>query len=211
MRTKLKFLLLFVVLILLSAGTTSAQSTALIDAAKKEGGTVVAYGSLESDTVDAIKQAFQKRTGLELEYWRASTTKVMDRSLSEYRAGKPLFDVVLTNSAPMHILEKAGIFAKYDSPSAKEFPGAAIDPLLGPRYRNVIIGIMYNTSLIKPAEVPNALPDLLKPEYHGRLVMPDPTQHTTTAQWLASLYKIMGQEQAHKFVDGLAATQTDFG
>ena len=37
--------------------------------------------------------------------------------------------------------------------------------------------------------------------------MPDPTQHTTTAQWLASLYKIMGKERAHKFVDDLAASK----
>ncbi len=36
--------------------------------------------------------------------------------------------------------------------------------------------------------------------------MPDPTEHTTTAQWLASLHKIMGKERAHKFVDELAAT-----
>ena len=28
--------------------------------------------------------------------------------------------------------------------------------------------------------------------------MPDPTQHTTTLQWLASLYKIMGKEKADK-------------
>ena len=100
MVTKLKFLTVFVVLIILSAGTALAQSTALIDAAKKEGGKVVAYGSLESDTVAAIKQAFQKSTGLELEYWRASATKVIDRALSEYRAGKPLFDVVLTTRLP---------------------------------------------------------------------------------------------------------------
>ena len=207
MVTKLKFLTVFVVLIILSAGTALAQSTALIDAAKKEGGKVVAYGSLESDTVAAIKQAFQKSTGLELEYWRASATKVIDRALSEYRAGKPLFDVVLTNTAPMHILEKAGIFAKYDSPSAKEFPSETIDPVLGPRYRNVIIGILYNTSLIKPADAPNSLPDLLEAQYHGKLVMPDPTQHTTTAQWLASLYKVMGKEPANKFVDELGATK----
>lgn len=75
MITKLKFLMVFVVLIILSAGTALAQSTVLIDAGKKEGGKVVAYGSLESDTVDAIKQAFQKNTGLELEYWRASARR----------------------------------------------------------------------------------------------------------------------------------------
>ena len=206
MITKIKPFVVFFALVFV-ASTASAQSVALLNAAKQEGGKVVAYGSLESDTVEGIKQAFQRKTGLDLEYWRGSATKVMDRTLSEYRAGKPLFDVVLTNSDPMHILERAGIFARYDSPSAKEFPSNTVDPVLGPRYRNVIIGIMYNTSLIKPADAPKSLEDLLKPEYRGKLVMPDPTLHTTTAQWLASLYKVIGKEQAHKFVDDLAASK----
>src|ERR1041384_2750660 len=150
---KLKHVGVFTALVLLGGGTALAQSTAVTDAAKQEG-KVVAYGSLESGTVDALKQAFQRKTGLQLEYWRASATKVLDRALSEYRAGKPIFDVVLTNSAPMHVLEKAGIFAKYDSAAAKEFPSEAIDPLLGPRYRNVIIGIMYNKDLVKTADAP---------------------------------------------------------
>jgi iron(III) transport system substrate-binding protein len=193
-------------LVLSGTDVASAQSTVVRGAAKKEG-KVVAYGSLESDTVAALKEAFQRSTGLELEYWRASATKVLDRALSEYRAGKPLFDVVLTNSAPMHVLQRAGIFAKYDSPSAKEFPAEAIDAVLGPRYRNVVIGIMYNTDGINPADAPKSLEDLLKPEYRGKVVMPDPTQHTTTAQWLGSLYKVMGKEKAHKFIDDLAATK----
>lgn len=108
---RLKFLAVLIVAVFFCIGTASAQSTGISEAAKKEG-KVVAYGSLESDAVEAIKQAFQKETGLELEYWRASATKVLDRSLSEYRAGKPLFDVVLTNSDPMHILEKGGNLRK---------------------------------------------------------------------------------------------------
>jgi iron(III) transport system substrate-binding protein len=203
---KIKLSVLLVLLLCAPTAPLLAQSAAPSDAAKREG-KVVVYGSLESDTVDAIKQAFQRNTGLELEYWRASATKVLDRALSEYRAGKPLFDIVLTNSAPMQVLKKAGIFAKYDSPAAKEFPAAAIDPILGPRYRNVVIGVMYNTGEIKPADAPKSLQDLLKLEFRGKLVMPDPTQHTTTAQWLASLYKVMGQEPAHKFIDDLAAAK----
>ena len=35
--------------------------------------------------------------------------------------------------------------------------------------------------------------------------MPDPTQHTTTTQWVASLYKLMGKEKAEKFIRDLAA------
>ena len=37
-----------------------------------------------------------------------------------------------------------------------------------------------------------SLEDLLKPQYAGKLVIPDASQHTTTAQWMASLHKVMG-------------------
>jgi ABC-type thiamine transport system substrate-binding protein len=67
-----------------------AQEAKLIEAAKKEGGKIVAYGSLESDTTEAVKKAFEKKTGLSMEYWRASATKVVDRATSEFRAQKPL-------------------------------------------------------------------------------------------------------------------------
>ncbi len=207
MPKKIKFLSVFSALVLLAAVPGYSQDARLIEAAKKEGGKVVVYGSLESATTEAITTAFKKKTGLEVDYWRASATKVMDRALSEYRAGKPLFDIILTNDNPMQIMWKHGIFAKYESPSFKDFSKEAIDPNLGPRYRNVIIGIMYNKSVIKPADAPKTLEDLLKPQYRGKLVMPDPTQHTTTTQWVASLWKLMGKEKADKFIRDLAATK----
>lgn len=180
-------------LILFLFGTAFAQDAKLIEAAKKEGSNVVVYGSLDSDTGEAIGNAFSKRTGIRMDYWRASSTKVMDRAVSEYRAGKPLFDVVINNASPMQILLKEGMLAKYDSPSTKGFSKDVIDPNLGPRYRNVVIGIIYNKDAIKPAEAPKTLEDLVKPQYRGKLVMPDPRQNTTTTQWLASLHKIMGK------------------
>ena len=190
--------------LLLSRAPGFSQSTNLIEAGKKEG-KVVAYGSLESDNADAVFQVFKKKTGIEVDYWRASATKVMDRALSEYRAGKPLFDMIITNDAPMQIMVKEGIFTKYDSPSAKDFTKDSIDPNLGPRYRNVIIGVIYNKDVIKPADAPKSLEDLVKPQYRGKLVMPDPTQHTTTTQWVASLEKLMGKEKAEKYIRDLAA------
>ncbi|HXG50730.1 MAG TPA: extracellular solute-binding protein [candidate division Zixibacteria bacterium] len=174
----------------------------------KEGGKAVVYGSIENDTMDLVASAFRKKTGIEVQYWRASSTKVMDRVLSESRAGKPAFDVVLTNDAPMDFMRREGVFAKYDSPSAKAFPKHAVDPNLGPRYRDVLIGIVYHAGLVKKSEAPRSLEDLLKPQYRGKVVMPDPSQHTTTAQWLASLHKILGgEEKADKFIRDLAATR----
>lgn len=187
----------------LAAAPLYAQDAKLVEAAKKEGRAIV-YGSLETDSAETVFKAFRQKTGLDVEYWRASATKVMDRALSEYRAGKPGFDVILTNDNPMQIMLDEGIFARYDSPSAKAFTKESIHPGLGPRYRNVIIGIVYNKNLIKPAEAPKSLEDVLKPQYRGKIVMADPTQHTTTTQWVASLELLMGKEKADKFIRDLA-------
>ena len=204
MRRTSCFLLVLFAATMSAAAPAFSQSAAVLGAAKKEGKAVV-YGSLESEAADKAIAALKSKIGVDVEYWRASATKVMDRALSEYRAGRPLFDVILTNDNPMQIMFKEGIFAKYDSPSAKEFTKESIDPNLGPRYRNVIIGVVYNKDIIKPADAPKSLEDLVKPQYRGKLVMPDPTQHTTTTQWVASLDKLMGKEKADKFIRDLAA------
>ena len=108
-------------LMLMLPGFSGAQDAKLIEAAKKEGGKVVVYGSIENDTMDLISAAFKKKTGLAVDFWRSSATKVMDRVVSESRAGKPLYDVALTNSAPMDFMYNEGALMKYDSPSANAF------------------------------------------------------------------------------------------
>ncbi|HEY7164913.1 MAG TPA: extracellular solute-binding protein [Candidatus Binatia bacterium] len=194
-------------IVAVSSPAADAQDARLIDIAKKEGGKITAYGSLESNTVEPIIEAFNRKTGLTVEYWRASATKVMDRALAELRAGKPVFDVMVNNSGAIYVMKKEAVFAKYISPAASAFPKQVIDPDLGPVYRNTPIGIIYNKAEIKPADAPKSLEDLLLPKYKGKLVMPDPTQHTTTIQWLGSLYKIMGKEKSEKFVRELGATK----
>jgi iron(III) transport system substrate-binding protein len=187
--------------------TLLAQDAKLLDAAKKEGGKVVVYGSLENDTMDLIAAALKKKTGLEVDYWRDAANKVTDRVSAEARAGKPQADVVLTTTSTMQLIQKDGLLAKYDSPSAQAFPKTVIDPNLGPAYRSTVIGVVYNTGIVKPAEAPKSLEDIVKPQYKGKVVVPDPSQHTTTAQWLASLHKIMGKEKADKFIHDLAASK----
>lgn len=176
------------------------------EAARKDG-KVVVYGSLEDEQLTRIKNNFEKKTGITIDYWRASNAKILDRAITEHRARKPLFDVILNNEDPMQIMLQEGILAKYDSPAIKNFSKDAIHPELGVRYRNVIIGIVYNSVIVKPAEAPRSLDDLVKPQYRGKLVMPDPTQHSLTTQWLASLHRIMGKDKADKFIRDLAAAR----
>ena len=184
-----------------------SQDAKLVDAAKNEGGKALAYGSLENETFEPIQKAFEKKTGLKVEYWRGSGTKVMDRALSEYRAGRALYDVVITNKNPMVLMKDAGLFTRYASASWKEFAPDVMDQFFGPAYRYNVFGFLYNSKLIKPADAPKSLEDILKPQYKGKVVISDPTQHNTIIEWFANLHKIMGKERAEKFIRGLAATK----
>ena len=59
-----------------------------LDAAKKEG-KVVIYGTIVPQVMTLIEKGFEGKYGLKVEYWRADATKVIDRVLTEWRAGKP--------------------------------------------------------------------------------------------------------------------------
>ena len=197
-------------LLILVAPSAFGQTATLIEAAKKEGGKVIVYTSMETFTADALQKAFQSKTGLQMEYWRGGSTEVIDRVLSEHRVGKPIFDVVATTGDHMHLMAKEGAFTKYESPSLKGFAKDAIDPVLGARYRNVLYGVIYNKNGIKASEAPKTLEDVVKPEYRGKLVMPHPVNHTLTTQWLASLDKILPKARAEKFIRDLAAARPIF-
>src|SRR5213083_2123080 len=155
----------------------------LAGAAKREG-SVVVYGSIESDVFDVIRKIFEGQYGIRVDYFRASSNGTMDRVLTESRAGKPLYDVVLTNRSPMLILKKAGVFGSYVSPSYERYPAATRDRegVLSPSYRQVDVSVLYNTRLVKAEEAPKSLADLLDPKWKGKIVMPDPNVHTTTAE-----------------------------
>ena len=195
---------LLIVCLLVPLRSALSQQASVIEEAKKEGGKVVAYGSLESEAFDAIKAAFEKKTGLALDYWRASGTKLMDRAVSEFRSGRAFYDVLLLNANVARLIVNEGMLGKYESPAAADFVKDSIDPTFGPSYRSVIIGLVYNKNLIKPADAPRSLEDILRRQFNGKIAMPDPSQHVTTTQWLGSLYKIIGKDRAEKFIAKLA-------
>ncbi len=160
---------------------------------------------MESDVFEVIQKIFEQKYGIPVEYVRAASNRVMDRALTESRAGRPLYDVVLTNRSPMLILKKEGLFGKYVSPSYDSYPAATRDRdgVLSPSYRVVVVSVLYNTRLVKPEEAPKTLNDLLDPKWKGKIVMPDPNVHTTTAVWLANMQKVLGN-QYRSYVERLA-------
>lgn len=179
----------------LLAWSAAAAAQPLVEAAKKEG-KVVVYGSLESGIMDEVEKAFTRKFGIPIEYFRAASNKTLDRVLTEARAGRVMSDVVVTNRGPMLLMKKENMFAKYVSPEAANFPAELRDPdgLLSPIYRQVIVGILYNTKLVKPEDAPKSLDDLLTPKWQGKWVMPDPSRHFTTGVWVKNLDEIYGKD-----------------
>ena len=174
-------------------------------AARKEG-RVEVYGTMESPIFDVVQKLYEDTYHVPVDYFRAATNRLLDRVLIESRAGRPQFDVVLANLGPMQIMKREGVFASYASPSYDVFPAASRDRdgILSPPYRTVVIGIVYNTRIVSPAEAPRTLADLLDEKWKGKIVFPDPTQHITTALWLANLEDLLGP-QYRSFVERLAA------
>ncbi|HEY1372383.1 MAG TPA: extracellular solute-binding protein [Candidatus Binatia bacterium] len=186
-------LLLAGVSLLLVCSTVAAQSVN-VDAAKKEG-QVVVYGAQVPQAMDGVNKGFEKKYGIKVEYWRGSSTQVAERALSEFRAGKPGYDVVEGNRGVQLIMRDEGLFAKFIPPSSNKFPEKfkEKDGMITP-WRALPISILYNTEMVKANEAPKTFDELLSPKWTGKISMPDPTRHTTTAQFLWNLSKFKGDK-----------------
>ena len=177
-----------------AAGPATAPQADLAAAGRE--GRVVVYGSMESPIFESVQQVYKSKYGIPVEYYRLATNRLLDRVLTEVRAGRPEFDVVLANASPMRIMKQEGALGRYTAPSYAEFPPGSIDPdgVLSPPYRMVVIGIVYNTRLVSPQTAPRSLGDLATDQWTGKVVMPDPTQHVTAAVWLANLEGMLGRD-----------------
>ena len=126
----------------------SAQGVSL-DAAKKEG-KVVVYGTIIPQVMKLIEAGFEAKYGVNIEYWRGDATKVVDRVLTEWRAGKPGFDMVIGARGPLSLAKADGVYAKFTPASAANFPAKFRDKdgqLTA--WRITPVGILTNTELVK--------------------------------------------------------------
>jgi ABC-type Fe3+ transport system substrate-binding protein len=170
-----------------------AQGVSL-DAAKKEG-KVLVYGTIIPQVMKLIEAGFEAKYGVNIEYWRGDATKVVDRVLTEWRAGKPGFDMVIGARGPLSLAKADGVYAKFTPASAANFPAKFRDKdgqLTA--WRVTPVGILTNTDLVKANDMPKSWDDLLDPKWQGKITMPDPSRHASTATFLWNLQKIKGDK-----------------
>src|SRR5947208_11713423 len=77
--------------------------------------TVMLYTSLAPTESGPLGKAFEKKTGIKVEIWRALSEKVVQRALTEKQAGRFAVDVIETNGPEMEMMAREQLFTEVKS------------------------------------------------------------------------------------------------
>src|SRR3954469_25319068 len=171
----------------------------ILEGAKKEK-KVTVYTSLNLKDSVPITQAFEKKYGVEVELWRSSSEKVLQRAVTEARAGRHSVDSFELNGPELEAMWREGLLDRFHSPQANNMPEAAFaknGAYVADRFN--FFTIAYNTNLVKPNEVPNSYEDLLKPNWAGRIGI-----EAGDTDWFGSMVHAMGEKKGIEYFRKLA-------
>ena len=171
----------------------------LLAGAKREG-IVSVYTSLNTQDSGPITAAFEKKYGIRTQLWRSASERVVQRAVTEARAGRFTCDVIETNGPEMEALYREKLLEEFRSPQFADLAPAAF-----PKHRQYVADrfnfftIAYNTNLVKPAEVPKIYDDLLHPRFAGRIGL-----EAGDIDWFGAMVKHMGEQKGLAYFRKLA-------
>jgi iron(III) transport system substrate-binding protein len=173
----------------------------LLDGARREG-TLTVYTSMAEKDTARLVSAFEKKHGIKVSIWRSGKHKVLQRVITEARAGRNEVDFVLNPSPEMEALHREKLLQPVRSPMQKELIPAALPAhgeWTGMRVYVFVQG--YNTQKVKREELPKTYEDLLHPRWKGRLGIEAKEQ-----EWFYTIVQSMGEERGLRFFHDLVAT-----
>ena len=176
----------------------------LLERARQEGSLTV-YTSLAPTEAAPLVEAFEKKTGVKVNLWRALSDGVVQRTLSEARARRHAVDVIETNGPEMESLAREQVLAEFHSPYLADLPPAII-PRHGqwvPDRLNFFV-VAYNTSKVKAGELPKTYEGFLDPKWKGRIAL-----EATDAEWMGGVVKTWGEARGMAFFTRLGAMKPD--
>jgi iron(III) transport system substrate-binding protein len=186
-------------------GAAFGADDGLMAEARRERGTVRWYTALNVNGSKPLADAFEKKYPfLKVEIARLSNERIMNRILSEAKAGTPQFDV--TSFAYLPLLAEKGLLARYQSPQAKSYLEGFFDPKghWVSMYSNLIV-LGYSTRQVDPASAPKDWPDLLDPRWSGKLGM-----DSEVGVWYGAMLQYWGKEKGDKFFKALAQQKIEW-
>ncbi|MDB5729386.1 MAG: fbpA 3 [Noviherbaspirillum sp.] len=173
----------------------------LIAGAKKEG-ELVLYGSMTAIDQEVFLEAFTKKYGIKIKNWRSGSEGVLQKVVSEAKAGRFEADIVDNNVPEMEALHREKLLQPVKSPHHRDIMPAAI-PKHGEWVGNSIDIFVqaYNTEKVKKEELPKTYRDLLAPKWKGRLGIEGADHH-----WFAAVLDELGHDEGMKLFKEITST-----
>ncbi len=141
-----------------------------IKARAKQEGEVSLYSSLGTEDAAILGAVFEKKYGVKLKLWRSSSEKILQRIVTETKAGRYDFDVVETISPELELLSREKLLQTVNStfhadllvqavPAHKDWASTRLN----------LFTQAYNTKLIRKEDLPKSFEELTQPQWKGRL------------------------------------------
>ncbi|GAA4336675.1 extracellular solute-binding protein [Pigmentiphaga soli] len=173
----------------------------LLEGAKKEGSLTI-YGSTTATDQQLLNEAFQKKYGLKINYWRASSEAILQRTLKEAQAGHHEADLLDLNAMQMEAVRREKLLQPVESPLHAELMKGAVAP--GKEWAGQTLDMLvqaYNTTKVRKEDLPKAWDDLLDPKWKGQLGI-----EATDENWFATLLEALGRDKGMKLFGQIADT-----
>jgi iron(III) transport system substrate-binding protein len=176
----------------------------LLDAARKEG-TLTFYTSMQTPESGPLSAAFEKKYGVKVNLWRATSDQVIQRSIAEARANRNAMDVVETNAPEVEALAREGVVAEYDSPHFKDFPDWALPAHHKWTSARANLWIVaFNTNKVKREDIPSTYEGFTDPKWRGRIGI-----ESTDQDWMYAVIQFLGEQRGMDMFRKLAALKPD--
>ena len=178
-----------------------ARTKALVDGARREG-EVMVYHSTQTEDLKPVFDAFTAKYGVKVRDWRSSSENVVQRVISETRAGKREVDFIENNSPEMEALRREKMLLRMESPHFADLRPGTLQA-----HREYATSTMdvfvqaYNTEKVKKEELPKTFADLADPRWKGRLGI-EAEDHA----WYGTLLNDIGEARGNKLWADVVAT-----
>ncbi len=178
-----------------------ARTRALVEGARKEG-EVMVYHSTQTEDLKPVFDAFTAKYGIKVRDWRSSSENVVQRVISETRAGKREVDFIENNGPEMEALYREKMLLKMDSPHFRDLRPGTVPPHQSYAASTLDVFVQaYNTERVKKEELPKTYQDLLDPRWKGRLGIEAEDQ-----AWFGTLLRDLGEKQGAQLFANIVAT-----
>jgi iron(III) transport system substrate-binding protein len=178
-----------------------ARLKALVEGAKKEG-EVMVYHSTQTEDLRPVFEAFTRKYGIKVRDWRSSSENVVQRIVSEGRAGKRDVDFIENNAPEQEALVREKLVRTMDSdhfadmregtlPAHHQWATSTLDVFVQ----------AYNTDRVKKSELPKSYEDLTDPRWKGRLGI-----EAEDWGWFGTIVETLGQERGLKIFRDMIST-----